>query len=44
MMDKGNIVFEAEGKEKQGLTVNSLLEEFSKIKSDSSLSDKALLI
>jgi putative ABC transport system ATP-binding protein len=44
MMDKGNIVFEAEGKEKQGLTVNSLLEEFSKIKSNSSLSDKALLI
>jgi putative ABC transport system ATP-binding protein len=44
MMDKGNIVFEAEGKEKQGLTVKSLLEEFSKIKSDSSLSDKALLI
>ena len=44
MMDKGNIVFEAEGKEKQGLTVNSLLEEFSKIKTDSSLSDKALLI
>lgn len=44
MMDKGNIVFEAEGQTKQGLTVNSLLEEFSKIKSDSSLSDKALLI
>ncbi|KKI93525.1 ABC transporter ATP-binding protein [Bacillus sp. SA1-12] len=44
MMDKGSIVFEAEGKEKQGLTVNSLLEEFSKIKSDSSLSDKALLV
>jgi putative tryptophan/tyrosine transport system ATP-binding protein len=44
MMDKGNIVFEAEGEAKQGLTVKSLLEEFSKIKSDSSLSDKALLI
>lgn len=44
MMDKGNIVFEAEGKQKQNLTVNSLLEEFAKIKSDSSLSDKALLI
>ncbi len=44
MMDKGNIVFQAEGEQKQGLTVNSLLEEFSKIKSDSSLSDKALLI
>ncbi|WP_121664652.1 ABC transporter ATP-binding protein [Metabacillus litoralis] len=44
MMDKGQIVFQAEGDQKQGLTVNSLLEEFSKIKSDSSLSDKALLI
>jgi len=44
MMDKGQIVFQAEGNQKQGLTVNSLLEEFSKIKSDSSLSDKALLI
>lgn len=44
MMDKGNIVFQAEGEQKQGLTVSSLLEEFSKIKSDSALSDKALLI
>lgn len=44
MMDKGKIVFEAEGEEKQGLTVKSLLEEFSKIKTDSSLSDKTLLI
>ncbi|MBM7604170.1 putative ABC transport system ATP-binding protein [Metabacillus crassostreae] len=44
MMDSGNIVFQAEGKQKEGLTVSSLLEEFSKIKSDSSLSDKALLI
>lgn len=44
MMDKGNIVFEAEDEIKQGLTVKILLEEFSKIKSDSSLSDKALLI
>jgi putative tryptophan/tyrosine transport system ATP-binding protein len=44
MMDKGQIVFEAEGDAKQGLTVKSLLEEFSKIKTDSSLSDKTLLI
>ncbi len=44
MMDKGKIVFQAEGQKKQGLTVKSLLEEFSKIKSDSALSDKALLI
>ncbi|WP_273122648.1 ABC transporter ATP-binding protein [Bacillus weihaiensis] len=44
MMDKGIIVFEAEGNVKKGLTVSSLLDEFSKIKSDSSLSDKALLI
>jgi putative tryptophan/tyrosine transport system ATP-binding protein len=44
MMDKGNIIFEAEGEAKQGLTVNSLLEEFSKIKSGSSFSDKSLLI
>jgi putative tryptophan/tyrosine transport system ATP-binding protein len=44
MMDKGKIVFEAEGDAKQGLTVRSLLEEFSKIKTDSSLSDKTLLI
>jgi putative tryptophan/tyrosine transport system ATP-binding protein len=44
MMDKGQIVFQAEGEKKKGLTVNSLLDEFSKIKSDSSLSDKALLI
>jgi putative ABC transport system ATP-binding protein len=44
MMDKGKIVFEAEGDAKQGLTVKSLLEEFSKIKTDSSLSDKTLLI
>ena len=44
MMDKGKIVFQAEGEQKQGLTVSSLLEEFSKIKSDSALSDKALLV
>ena len=43
MMDGGRIIFQAEGDQKKQLTVASLLNEFSKIKGGSSLSDKVML-
>lgn len=43
MMDRGQIIFQSQGEEKKKLTVNSLLGEFSKIKGNGGLSDRALL-
>ncbi|MED4403109.1 ABC transporter ATP-binding protein [Metabacillus fastidiosus] len=43
MMDRGQIIFSSQGEEKKKLTVNSLLNEFSKIKGNGALSDRALL-
>ncbi|KIL49318.1 ABC transporter ATP-binding protein [Jeotgalibacillus soli] len=44
MMDKGKVIYEAAGEEKQKLTVPDLLNEFSKMKSDGAeLSDRTLL-
>ncbi|MBM7631705.1 ABC transporter ATP-binding protein [Geomicrobium sediminis] len=43
MMDKGQIIFEAEGEEKQRLTVERLLEEFQKIQGNQLANDRAIL-
>jgi putative ABC transport system ATP-binding protein len=44
MMDKGQIIFEARGAEKQKLTVEKLLNEFQRIKGEKMLNDRAVLI
>ncbi|RSK26345.1 ATP-binding cassette domain-containing protein [Bacillus sp. HMF5848] len=43
MMDKGQIIFEAEGEEKENLTIEQLLAEFQRIRGTSLASDRALL-
>jgi len=43
MMDKGQIIFEAAGKEKQKLTVPDLLHEFEKIRGSQLQDDRAVL-
>lgn len=43
-MDKGQIIFEARGVEKQELTVEKLLNEFQRIKGEKMLNDRAVLI
>ena len=44
MMDKGQIIFEARGEEKQALTVEKLLNEFQRIKGEKMINDRAVLI
>ncbi|WP_199426278.1 ABC transporter ATP-binding protein [Thermaerobacillus caldiproteolyticus] len=44
MMDQGQIIFEASGKEKQSLTVEKLLQEFQRIRSSHFASDRAMLV
>lgn len=44
MMDKGQIIFEADEKEKEELTVEKLLEEFQRIRGEKMSSDRAVLI
>ncbi|WP_110927519.1 ABC transporter ATP-binding protein [Bacillus massiliglaciei] len=44
MMDKGRIIFEARGEEKQRLTVSKLLDEFQRIKGGEVLNDRAVLV
>jgi putative ABC transport system ATP-binding protein len=44
MMDKGQIIFEARGKEKQALGVDQLMNEFQRIKGEKMLNDRAVLI
>lgn len=43
MMDKGQIIFEASGKEKDALTIERLLSEFQRIRGSQLASDRALL-
>jgi putative tryptophan/tyrosine transport system ATP-binding protein len=43
MMDRGQIIFEASGKEKQSLTVERLLQEFQRIRGSQFASDRAVL-
>jgi putative tryptophan/tyrosine transport system ATP-binding protein len=43
MMDKGQIIFEASGAEKQSLTVEKLLKEFRRIRGENLSSDRSLL-
>lgn len=44
MMDKGQIIFEARGADKQKLTVEKLLNEFQRIKGEKMINDRAVLI
>lgn len=44
MMDKGQIIFEARGEDKQALTVEKLLNEFQRIKGEKMINDRAVLI
>ena len=44
MMDKGQIIFEANKEEKQQLTVEKLLAEFQRIRGEKMNSDRAMLI
>lgn len=44
MMDKGKIIFEAGGVNKQKLTVEKLLQEFQRIKGEKMNNDRAVLI
>ena len=44
MMDKGQIIFEANKEEKQQLTVEKLLAEFQRIRGEQMNSDRAMLI
>lgn len=44
MMDKGQIIFEANSEEKQSLTVEKLLQEFQRIRGEKMASDRAVLI
>jgi putative ABC transport system ATP-binding protein len=43
MMDQGQIIFEASGKEKEKLTVEKLLQEFQRIRGSQLVSDRAVL-
>ncbi|QQK81833.1 ATP-binding cassette domain-containing protein [Salicibibacter cibi] len=43
MMDKGKIIFEASGEEKQALTIEQLLNEFQKIQGEQLANDRAVL-
>lgn len=43
MMDKGKIIFDVEGQEKQDLTIEKLLQEFQRIRGEQFSSDKAVL-
>jgi putative ABC transport system ATP-binding protein len=43
MMNRGNILFEVRGEEKQNLTVGELVERFRALKSEETLSDRTLL-
>jgi putative tryptophan/tyrosine transport system ATP-binding protein len=43
MMDQGQIIFEASGKEKEKLTVEKLLQEFQRIRGSQLASDRAVL-
>ncbi|NSL52016.1 ABC transporter ATP-binding protein [Calidifontibacillus erzurumensis] len=43
MMDKGQIIFQADGEEKQKLTIEDLLNEFRRIRGTGMASDRALL-
>jgi len=43
MMDKGQIIFEASGKEKEQLTVEILLQKFQEIRGEQMASDRAVL-
>ncbi|PLS18805.1 ABC transporter ATP-binding protein [Bacillus sp. M6-12] len=44
MMDKGQIIFDAKGKDKSSLTVEKLLEEFQRIRGEQMTNDRAVLI
>lgn len=44
MMDKGQIIFEADEEKKQDLTIDRLLEEFQRIRGEKMNSDRAVLI
>ncbi|MFC3883657.1 ABC transporter ATP-binding protein [Bacillus songklensis] len=44
MMDKGQIIFEASDEQKQELTIESLLQEFQRIRGTQLSSDRALLV
>jgi putative tryptophan/tyrosine transport system ATP-binding protein len=44
MMDKGQIIFEASDEQKQQLTIESLLQEFQRIRGTQLSSDRALLV
>ncbi|MGX1981369.1 putative ABC transport system ATP-binding protein [Thermolongibacillus altinsuensis] len=44
MMDRGQIIFEASGKEKEKLTVEKLLQEFQRIRGSQFASDRAVLV
>ncbi len=43
MMDKGNIIYDASGEEKQNLTIETLMEKFKSIRKDAIADDKMLL-
>ncbi|WP_216828362.1 ABC transporter ATP-binding protein [Alkalihalobacterium elongatum] len=43
MMDKGQIIFDVQGEEKQSLTIEKLLAEFQRIRGEQMASDKAVL-
>lgn len=43
MMDKGQIIFEVSGEEKQGLTIPDLMNEFQRIRGEQFESDRAVL-
>ncbi|PKR77369.1 ABC transporter ATP-binding protein [Halalkalibacillus sediminis] len=43
MMDKGQIIFDVKGEEKQNLTIKDLLDEFQRIRGEQIASDKAVL-
>ena len=43
MMDKGEIIFDVEGEEKQALTVEKLVEKFHQIRHKSFENDRTLL-
>jgi putative ABC transport system ATP-binding protein len=43
MMDKGQIIFDVKGEEKQKLTIEKLLQEFQRIRGKQFESDRAVL-
>jgi putative ABC transport system ATP-binding protein len=44
MMDKGQVIFEADEEKKKDLTIERLLEEFQRIRGEKMNSDRAVLI